>query len=103
MRHALSLPTLRQLKKSQPAKVVDGKCAGPSVCPLSQVQAGTVVCVKQLVLAPEMSDRLREMGLGEEQRVKLVSSQSSFICQVCNSRVALSEELAKAILVEPVE
>jgi Fe2+ transport system protein FeoA len=50
-----------------------------------------------------MSDRLREMGLGEEQRVKLVSSQSSFICQVCNSRVALSEELAKAILVEPVE
>ena len=83
--------------------MVDGKCAGPSVCPLSQVQAGTVVCVKQLVLAPEMSDRLREMGLGEEQRVKLVSSQSSFICQVCNSRVALSEELAKAILVEPVE
>ena len=83
--------------------MVDGKCVGPSVCPLSQVQAGTVVCVKQLVLAPEMSDRLREMGLGEEQRVKLVSSQSSFICQVCNSRVALSEELAKAILVEPVE
>lgn len=66
------------------------------------VAAGTVVCVKQLALAPEVSDRLREMGLGEEQRVRLVSSQASVICQVCNSRVAISQELAEAILVEPV-
>jgi Fe2+ transport system protein FeoA len=97
-----TLPTLSELKKTPSLKVVEGQCAGPSVCPLSQIQAGTVVCVKHLALAPEMSDRLREMGLGEEQRVKLVSSQSSFICQVCNSRVAISQELADAILVEPV-
>ena len=66
------------------------------------VTAGTVVCVKQLALAPEISDRLREMGLGEEQRVRLVSSQANVICQVCNARVAISQELAESIFVEPV-
>lgn len=72
------------------------------MCPLTHIEAGTVVCVKQLAHAPDVRDRLREMGLCEEQRVKLVSRQSSIICQVCNARVALSEELAEAILVEPV-
>jgi hypothetical protein len=40
------------------------------------------------------------MGLGEQQRVKLVSHASSIICQVCNARVGISEQLAQAILVE---
>ena len=44
---------------------------------------------------------LREMGLGEQQRVRLVSRHPSLICQVCNARVALSQDLAKAIMVEP--
>ena len=59
------------------------------------------MCVKQLIHAPEVRDRLRELGLCEEQQVRLVSRQSSVICQVCNARVALSNELAEAILVEP--
>ena len=59
------------------------------------------MCVKQLNHAPDVRDRLRELGLCEAQQVKLVSKQSSIICQVCNARVALSEELAEAILVEP--
>ncbi len=46
-------------------------------------------------------DRLREMSLGEEQRIKLLSSKANVICQVCNARLALSEQLARAILVEP--
>jgi Fe2+ transport system protein FeoA len=89
-------------KTPPPCEIVEGQCAGPAVCPLTRVAAGTVVCVKQLAHAPDVRDRLRELGLGEEQRVKLVSRQSSVICQVCNARVALSEELAKAIFVEPV-
>ncbi len=82
-------------------KVVAGQCAGPAVCPLSRVKAGTTVCIKELVAAPATQDRLRELGLGEEQRVKLVSSRANVICQVCNARLALSEELANRILVEP--
>jgi Fe2+ transport system protein FeoA len=83
-------------------KVVEGECAGPAVCPLTRVKAGTTVCIKELVASPEMRDRLRELGLGEEQRVKLLSSKANVICQVCNARLALSEKLARAILVEPV-
>jgi Fe2+ transport system protein FeoA len=60
------------------------------------------VRIKQLCAAPEVSHRLREMGLGEEQQVRLLSKQVQIICQVCHSRVALSARLAGAILVEPV-
>ncbi len=81
--------------------VVDGECAQTAVCPLSHVKAGTVVCIKELSAAPEVRDRLREMGFGEKQIVKLLSRQSSLICQVCNARLGISEQLADTILVEP--
>jgi len=83
-------------------KVLQGRCAGPEVCPLSRVQAGAVVCIKALSAAPDVSDRLRELGLCEQQRIKLVARQSNFICQVCNARLAISGKLAEAIMVEPV-
>ena len=88
-------------KQATLGKVVEGQCAGPEVCPLSRVKAGTTVCIKELVATPELRDRLRELGLGEEQRIKLLSSEANVICQVCNARLALSEKLARAILVEP--
>jgi len=88
-------------KQAADFKVVEGHCAGPSVCPLSHVAAGTTVCIKELAASPELRDRLRELGLGEEQRIKLLSNKANVICQVCNARLALSEKLAKAILVEP--
>ncbi len=80
---------------------MDGQCAGASLCPLSQVQAGAVVCIKQLSTSPDVTGRLRELGLGEEQKIKLLSRQANFICQVCNARLGISEQLAKNILVEP--
>jgi Fe2+ transport system protein FeoA len=81
---------------------LDGCCAGPGICPLTRVKAGTVVCIKQLATSPEMGDRLRELGFGIDQRVRLLMQQDTVICQVCNARVALSQELAETILVEPV-
>ena len=83
-------------------EVLQGRCAGPEVCPLSRVQAGVVVCIKALSAAPDVRDRLREMGLCERQRIKLLARQSNFICQVCNARLAISGKLAEAIIVEPV-
>jgi Fe2+ transport system protein FeoA len=82
--------------------VLEGQCAGPKVCPLSRVQAGTTVCIKQLSTAPELTTRLREMGLCEQQVIKLVACESSFICQVCNARLGISKKLAESILVEAV-
>jgi Fe2+ transport system protein FeoA len=72
------------------------------VCPLSRVKAGVAVRIKQLCAAPEVQNRLREIGLCEDQIIRLVTSQNNFICQVCNARLAISEQLAKLILVEPV-
>jgi Fe2+ transport system protein FeoA len=82
--------------------VLEGQCAGPKVCPLSCVQPGVMVCIKELATAPEMTDRLREMGFCEEQQIKVVARQSTFICQVCNARLGISRKLADSILVEAV-
>lgn len=84
-------------------EVLQGHCAGPEVCPLSKVKAGTVVCIRGLSAAPEVSDRLREMGLCERQKIRLVARHSTYICQVCNARLAISGKLAESILVEPVQ
>jgi Fe2+ transport system protein FeoA len=84
----------------QSVVVVDGECAGPQVCPLSRVKAGSVVCIKELSASPELRVRLREMGFCEQQRIKLLSRHSNIICQVCNARLGISKQLAETILVE---
>jgi Fe2+ transport system protein FeoA len=71
------------------------------VCPLSRVKAGVAVRIKQLCASPEVQNRLRELGLCEDQIIRLLTSQSNFICQVCNARLAISAQLAQLILVEP--
>ena len=76
--------------------------ANCELCPLNRVKTGIAVRVRQLCASPELSDRLREIGLGEDQVVRLITNQTNFICQVCNTRLAISEQLAKLILVEPV-
>ncbi|HEY9171671.1 MAG TPA: FeoA family protein [Verrucomicrobiae bacterium] len=90
--------------KSPPkaCEMLEGQCAEPGVCPLSRVAAGTEVCIKQLAASPELRARLRELGMGERRKIKLLSRQSNFICQVCNARFGLSEEVARSIWVEPV-
>ena len=88
-------------KPLPPLAVVEGQCAGSALCPLSKVRAGSVVCIKQLSAPPAMSDRLREMGFCEEQQIRLLARDSNLICQVCNARLGISEELADSILVQP--
>ena len=72
------------------------------LCPLTHVKKGIAVRVRQLCTSPETTNRLREIGFGEDQVVRLISNQTNFICQVCNTRVAISEQLARLIMVEPV-
>jgi Fe2+ transport system protein FeoA len=73
------------------------------ICPLNRVKAGVVVRVKQLCAVPEVQSRLRELGFCEDQIIRLLTSQTNFICQVCNTRLAISEQLARIIMVEPVK
>lgn len=71
------------------------------LCPLSRVQTGIAVRVRQLLATPEVQSRLRELGFCEDQVIRLITNRTGFICQVCNSRLALSEQMASLILVEP--
>ena len=73
------------------------------VCPLNRVKAGVAVRIKQLCASPEMQNRLRELGFCEDQIIRLLTSQTNFICQVCNARLAISEQVAKIIMVEPLK
>jgi len=82
-----------------PAQESEARC---DVCPLSRVKAGVAVRIKQLCAGPEVQERLRDLGFCEDQIIRLLTGQSNFICQVCNARLAISEQLAQLILVEPV-
>ena len=86
---------------SKAIEVGCGEEARCEVCPLSLVKAGVAVRIKRLCASPEMQNRLRELGFCEDQVIKLLTSQTNFICQVCNARLAISEQLARIILVEP--
>jgi len=97
----INLLALNSSHQSPEEKGPNGCCPDAATCPLSQCETGTVACIKELTAQPDVVDRLREMGLGEQQRIRLVSRHPSLICQVCNARVALSQDLAKAIMVEP--
>lgn len=90
-------------KQEQPAQACEGDnvCPQPFLCPLSKVNAGVAVRIKQLSATPEVTHRLREMGFCEEQKIKLLSRQTNLICQVCNARLGISSRLAEKILVEP--
>jgi ferrous iron transport protein A len=79
----------------------ESNCVHP-LCPLNRVKAGVAVRIKQLCATPELSDRLREIGFCEDAIVKLVTNHSNIICLVCNTRLALSEQVAQRIMVEPV-
>jgi Fe2+ transport system protein FeoA len=79
---------------------IEAPCAN-SLCPLNQVRAGIAVRVRQLCATPELAERLREIGFGEDRIIKLLTSHTNIICLVCNTRLALSEQLAQKILVEP--
>ena len=84
----------------RPEDGAEGQCAQPFLCPLSSVRAGVDVRIKQLSAPAEVTHRLREMGFCEEQKIKLLSRQTSLICQVCNARLGISHRLAEKILVE---
>jgi Fe2+ transport system protein FeoA len=76
-------------------------CLKPFTCPLSRVKAGMAVRIKELFTPPEVTQRLREIGFCEHQVIRLLIRHSDLICEVCNVRMALSSQLARMIIVEP--
>jgi Fe2+ transport system protein FeoA len=99
----MNMKTFAGTTQSDDRNPPDGpiSCAKPFTCPLSRVRAGMMVRIKELSAPPDLTRRLREIGFGEEQVIRLLISQSNLICQVCNARLALSSKLARMIIVEP--
>ena len=79
----------------------DSGCTEPFVCPLNRVIVGTAVRIKRLSAPADVSRRLRELGLGEDQEVTLLQNTGHLVCLVCNARLAISAQLGENIFVEP--
>ncbi|MBM3824543.1 MAG: ferrous iron transport protein A [Verrucomicrobia bacterium] len=77
-----------------------GHCPKPDVCPLNEIRAGSSARIRVIDTSPELAVRLREMGFCEDQQVRMISQHHSVICQVCNMRVGISNQIAERILVE---
>jgi len=85
-------------KTDSRANSVEVQC---EACPLNHVEVGAAVRIKKLCASHEIQVRLRELGFCEHQIIRLLATQSNCICQVCNARLAISQKLARLILVEP--
>ena len=91
---------VRLSEASSQADRVEGQCEG---CPLNRVKIGIAVRVKKICASPDIQVRLREIGFYEQQIIRLLAAQFNCICQVCNARLAISQNPARLILVEPLE
>jgi Fe2+ transport system protein FeoA len=67
---------------------------------LAEAPVGRFVRIHQLQSSPPVCKRLRELGFFENAVIRcMVNNEGSLICQVCNSRVGLTREIARDILV----
>lgn len=69
--------------------------------PLCQLPAGGMGRVLELSGDAQFCQRVREMGFGEAAIITKVSGQSTILCQVNGTRIALSHGAASRIRVEP--
>ncbi len=69
--------------------------------PLSELPEGTQGRVAELNGHVDFCQRLREMGFCESSVIQKVAGKSMLICQLCGTRVALSDRAARQIVVEP--
>ncbi|MCA9400131.1 MAG: ferrous iron transport protein A [Candidatus Omnitrophica bacterium] len=73
------------------------QCSGLRLC---DVNNGSSVRIKQLIGETSACQRLRELGICESACIRKVADNGSLICCIDDSKVIISEHLAKNILVE---
>lgn len=67
---------------------------------LTELPVGAAGRVCELSGEANVCARLREMGFCESAVIERVSGQRTLLCQICNTRIALSEGAAAHIVVE---
>lgn len=73
-----------------------------ALLPLCQLPAGSIGLVRELAGNAAFCQRVREMGIGESASVTKISGNGTVLCQVNGTRMALSHDAARNILVEQV-
>lgn len=74
----------------------------PERLSLTALPAGRSGRVAKLDGQAELSQRLREMGFCESAVIQKIAGKHMLICQLCGTRVALSNRAARNIMVEPI-
>jgi ferrous iron transport protein A len=72
----------------------------PQRMKLADLPNGAAGRVCELTGDAEFCQRLREMGVGESIIIERVSGQGTLLCQISNTRIALSDGAAQQIIVE---
>jgi len=72
----------------------------PSTLPLCQLPAGERGRVLALAGDAPFCQRVREMGFGENAVITKLSGRATILCQVGETRLALSHEAARRIQVQ---
>jgi len=72
----------------------------PQLLPLCQLPAGNMGRVRVLAGDAHFCQRVREMGFGESVLVTKIGGSGPFVCAVNGTRIALSHDAARVILVE---
>lgn len=67
---------------------------------LTELPAGAMGRVCELAGQSDVCQRLREMGFCESAVIEKVSGEHTLLCQLCGTRIALSERAAAHIVVE---
>ena len=72
---------MKTFKTASPVNPAITRC---EPCLLTRMEAGVAARIKKLCASPEIQNRLRELGFREEQVIRLVTTRTNCICQVCN-------------------
>jgi ferrous iron transport protein A len=67
---------------------------------LTELPVGATGRVCELAGQTEVCQRLREMGFCESAVIEKVSGRRTLLCQLCGTRIALSDRAAAHIVVE---
>ena len=65
-------------------------------------QAGVGCDMQIRVLSGPGCDRLRDLGFCEQLQVRKLAHGRNLICSVCGTKMAISQDLADQVIVEPV-
>lgn len=67
---------------------------------LCDARKGEMTQIQSLNAEDSVCQRLRELGFCESAHVEKLSDSGTLLCKVCNTKIAISRELAEKIIIK---